>query len=151
LGTLLSLVVFPIDHSYKQGPSDKLDHDIVQPMLTNSGLRQRLSKLSVVFMKPDDMIGRVELAFQQVLQTAELEKILHRAVRDGKLPNQPTRQALLDAAVATGILTAAQAQQLIEVDAAVADAIAVDEFRYEQLTGKSPSWLKKAQKVTETV
>jgi alkylation response protein AidB-like acyl-CoA dehydrogenase len=149
LAKLLSFWVFPIDHTYKHRPSDKLDHKIVEPMLTDSGIRQRLGAGCAMVVEPTDPMGRMEIAFQRVLQTQDLERRLQQALRDGKLAKQPTRQALLDAAFAENILSSVDIRQLHEADAAVADAIAVDEFRHEQLTGKTPSWLKKAQKVAE--
>ncbi|MFN7098663.1 MAG: acyl-CoA dehydrogenase domain-containing protein, partial [Gammaproteobacteria bacterium] len=131
LAKMLSFWVFPIEHTYKHRPSDKLDHQIVETMLIDSGLRQRLGADCMMTMESSDAMGRVEIAFQRVLQTQDLERRLQQALREGKLVKQATREALLDAACAANILSTVDRKQLQEADTAVADAIAVDEFRHE--------------------
>jgi alkylation response protein AidB-like acyl-CoA dehydrogenase len=151
LGTLLSIVVFPVDHSFRHGPSDELDHEIVKAMLTDSDVRKRLSAGCMMQLTTTDAIGLIELAFQHVLASSEAEKKLSQAIRDGKVAKAAGRNTQLETAVTAGVLSAAEAQQLAETDKLVADAIAVDEFSHEQLTGKVTSWLKQAHKTPANV
>lgn len=139
LGTALKWMVFPYGMRFKK-PSDKLEHEIVKPMLSDNELRDRLTIDSYIGESDDDPAGRVENAFRKVLAVAPIEKQLRKAIKAGKLSAGRSYQETAETAVAAGILTQQEADQYVEAEAARSDAIQVDDYSKEYIkTGKRSS------------
>jgi acyl-CoA dehydrogenase len=110
-----------------RGPSDKLTNLCAETLLEPSATRDRLTAGLYVGVDSDP-VSRLEEAFRKVTDAAPLVARLREAhVRDRA------------AALAQGLLTAAEAAQLQAMDAAVAEAVAVDDFAPEELAAPRPA------------
>ena len=148
---ILKTLLFPFDRRYMTPPKDKTEHALMGALLTDSALRQRLGAGCMLTLNSEDAMGRVELAFQQVLVTAPLEKRIQQAIKEKRLSKQMHRALLLETAVGAQVLSPEEVRELGLTDRLVADALQVDEFGYEQLTGNIPSWLKQTETITDVV
>jgi acyl-CoA dehydrogenase len=127
LGRMLRFVIFPLGRSYK-APSDSLGHTIASNMMEQTELRDRMTNLCYFKKNADDIIGRLENAFQLILATVELKQKITQAIRDGVLQRQEDIEVQLTEAVTASVLTAQEAQRIREAEAARRDAEHVDEF-----------------------
>ncbi|WP_371876081.1 acyl-CoA dehydrogenase [Pleionea sp. CnH1-48] len=135
LGATLKRLVFPYGRAYKM-PSDKLDHKIVQSMLTDCELRDRLTN-NIFIGEENDPAGRIEHAFKKVLASAPLALKLRDAMKAGKLKAGRTKEDTIATALATGVFTQEEANMYAEAEAARLDAIQVDDYSKEYIaTGK---------------
>jgi acyl-CoA dehydrogenase len=127
IGSLLKLVVFPWGTSYKKA-SDKLDHTIVQPMLSNNELRNRLTFATYVGKTADDVTGRIEIAFQKMLAAEPAAAELKQAVKAGSIEKSDDYLVMIEQALEQGVLSKENADLLKEAQAAKWDAIQVDAY-----------------------
>ena len=123
----LKVIIFPWGKTYSKA-SDKLDHDVVQPMLCNSALRDRLTENCYVGKSEDDVTGRMESAFIKVLVAADAAKKLSKAVKRKQLDEESDYDKLVASAVKNEILNKDEALLLIAAAAARWDAIQVDSY-----------------------
>lgn len=131
---VLRFVVFPFGQNYRL-PSDRLDRKLVSAMLENSDVRERITTACFVGKGDDDVTGRVENAFQKVLAVAGLEKRVGKAVREGQVAKSANPFEVLEAAVAAGVISAEEAEQIKAAEAARSDAIQVDDYTKEFVKG----------------
>ncbi|WMS88447.1 acyl-CoA dehydrogenase [Pleionea litopenaei] len=135
LGTALKWIVFPYGKQFKM-PSDKLDRQIVKPMLSDNGLRDRIT-VDAYLGSAEDAAGRVEDAFIKMLAVAPIEKTLRKAMKEGQLTSGRNVEETVATAVAAGLLTQEEADQYMVFEAARSDAIQVDDYSKEYIrTGK---------------
>jgi len=123
---LLGLIVFPFGRPYRPAP-DKLAREAVNLALVPGEARDRLTRYVHVSNDPDDAGGLLEVTLAKVIAVEAVEKKLERAVRAGTV----RRYRGLDwyaEAVAKGVLTREEADQLRDADEHVARVIAVDDF-----------------------
>jgi hypothetical protein len=128
---LLRFLVLPIGRS-RRGPSDRLTRACADLLLAPSPTRERLTA-DIFHGRGDDGLARLERAFALTVATQPLRDRLHRAHISGS-----------DAALGRGLINAAEAAQLRAAVAAVAAAVAVDDFAPEELSpalgqGEAPS------------
>jgi len=131
LGKVLRRLIFPYGNAYKR-PSDELDHLIVQAMLTNNELRNRLTK-NIYIGNSQQPIGRIEHAFVKVLAAAKIGKKIRAAVKEQRLELSSDLNETMEKAVATGVLTQLEASDYLEAEALRLDAIQVDEYSQEYI------------------
>jgi acyl-CoA dehydrogenase len=111
----------------RRGPSDRLTQACAEILLNPSATRDRVT-VDIFHCPGDDGVARLERAFAQVVATAPLRERMHKAhVRD------------IDKARAQGLITDAEAEQLRAAAAAVAAAIAVDDFAPSELSPRKSS------------
>jgi acyl-CoA dehydrogenase len=123
---LMRAVVFPLGTHYKPAP-DWLGHKVVALLLAPGEMRDRLTRFIFVSHKEDDPTGILEVAFAKAVAAEEAEKKLDRAVRAGNVRRVHGSDWLAEA-VKGGVLSAAEGQQLKELEALTARVIAVDHF-----------------------
>lgn len=131
---LMRTIVFPLGQSYKK-PADKLLHAIAQMMLEPTELRKRLTKDAYFGTEPDDPTGRMECAYNALLQ---IEPEYHRflkALGKHQLSGFTIAEQLSDA-VAQKVLTQAEADGIAHYDQLRVEALATDEFSQEYIIGK---------------
>ncbi|MFT6916404.1 MAG: acyl-CoA dehydrogenase [Motiliproteus sp.] len=128
LGGLLRLWIFPGGCHYR-GPSDRLGQQAASCLLTDTPTRQRLIQGVFYSRDPLDPVGRVENAFQLTLANNAVEQRLQQAQRDGALKQGPITPALLQQAIAAGLLNETEERHYLQTLAAVDDAIQVDHYR----------------------
>jgi acyl-CoA dehydrogenase len=128
---LLRFLVLPIGRS-RRGPSDQLTRACADLLLAPSPTRERLTA-DIFHGRGDDGLARVERAFALTIAAQPLRDRLRRAhISDP------------DAALGQGLINPAEAAQLRAAAAAVAAAVAVDDFAPEELSpalgqGEAPS------------
>lgn len=127
IGKALSLIIFPWGKTYHKA-SDRLDHEIVKPMLCDSDLRDRLTTNCYVGKSENDVTGRIENAFTKVLVAADAAKKLSKAIKKNQLEKQSSYEKQLSSAVKNDILTKQEVVLLKEAAAARWDAIQVDAY-----------------------
>ncbi len=120
-------LVFPWGRTYAKA-SDKLDHEIVKPMLTNSILREKLTSGCYIGKSADDVTGRIENAFIKVIEAADADKKLSRALKKGKLEATKDYSDLLSEATKEKIITPEEAKLIETAAEARWDAIQVDAY-----------------------
>jgi acyl-CoA dehydrogenase len=148
LGTLLKPVgLFARLNPLSTPPSDALGAEVAAIVRTPGAQRDRLTAGLYVPSSPQEATGRLEHAMRLGFEAAPVHDRLRRAVRSGKLgTTEPTET--FDAAVAAGVITAAEATLLREEAAARADVIQVDSFsREEYMASALPATRPELQKV----
>ena len=128
-GKILKFIVFPRGRCYK-GASDKLSQKLATHMMMPSALRDRLT--SLVYLGEEngvtDPIWRMENAFHLVIQADPIYQRIHNAVKSGTIDKQLSRQARLEKALASNIITHDEFSLIEQAEAARADALKVDNF-----------------------
>ncbi|MDH5630216.1 MAG: acyl-CoA dehydrogenase [Gammaproteobacteria bacterium] len=137
IGKALKWIVFPYGSHFKTA-SDKLDHQVVQPMLELSEVRDRLCA-DIYIGDETKPLGRIENAFHLVLETRDIARKLKKAIRAGDVIVQSELTATLDLAVKHKILTRQEADDYLAAENARLDAIQVDEYPADYITGKNMS------------
>jgi len=127
VGKVLKRIVFPWGNTYPKA-SDRLDHEIVKPMLSDNELRDRLTSGCYVGKSEDDVTGLMEAAFIKVLAAADAERKLSRAVKKGELQTQSDYPEFLSAAVSSAVITEDEARLVQEASDIRWQAIQVDSY-----------------------
>jgi acyl-CoA dehydrogenase len=123
---LMRAVVFPLGRRSRPA-RDALGHRVVRLVLEAPDVRDRLTRHIYVSKDPDDPTGLLEVTLQKVVAAEEAEKKLERAIRSGAIRRYHGIDWIGEA-MAKGIVTESEGQQLREVEALVARVIAVDHF-----------------------
>jgi acyl-CoA dehydrogenase len=123
---LMRVVVFPLGRRHKPA-SDALGHQVARHVLQPGEVRDRLTRDIFVSKNADDPTGLLEVTLEKVIAAEAVEKKLEKAIRDGVVRRYHGSDWFAEAA-AKGVITAAEAEQLREVERLVARVIAVDHF-----------------------
>jgi len=123
---LMRTIVFPLGGSYRPA-GDVLGHRVCKLVLEAPEVRDRLTRHIYISNDPDDATGLLEVTLKKVVAAEEAEKKLDHAVREGRLRRYHGIDWIGEA-MAKGIVTESEGQQLREVEALVARVIAVDHF-----------------------
>jgi acyl-CoA dehydrogenase len=94
-----------------------------------SATRDRLTAGIFVPASLDEPLGRIEAALPEVIAAEPIEKKLRDARRNQRIPGTEASGAYT-AAIAAGVITAAEAQTLAGADAARSAVIRVDDFPF---------------------
>ncbi len=113
------------------GPRDVVGHRVAASILTPGKQRERLFEGSFVQTDEARGVARMERAMRAVYDAAPLEKKLRAAVKSGKVARSSSTGALLDAAVAAGVMTGQEAQLLQRAEELRNDIVQVDDFTLE--------------------
>jgi acyl-CoA dehydrogenase len=130
----LRVIIFPLGLRLKP-PNDALGHKVVRLFLTPTATRARLVKGAYVTPDKNNMVGMMEEVMQQVLACEEIEKRMHKMLRQENISiisNDYNEK--VQAAVQAKIITQGEAQQLLTMDQARKKIIAVDDFAFEELS-----------------
>jgi acyl-CoA dehydrogenase len=123
---LLKLVVFPFGRPYRPA-SDRLASTCVRLATEPGEVRDRLTREIFVSKDPNDPTGVLEVALLKVVAAEEAERKLERAIRQGVVRRYHGIDWIGEAE-AKGVLSAAEAGLLREVEALTQRVIAVDHF-----------------------
>jgi len=135
LGKILKRIIFPYGNAYKR-PSDRLDHQVVQAMLSDNELRDRITK-NIFVGDENQPIGRIEYAFKKVLASEKIATKLKMAIRSGTLIQSDDLDELVVKAVSTGVLSQVEADEYLVAEALRLDAIEVDDYTQAYIRGES--------------
>lgn len=130
IGWLLRRMIFPWGRHLLE-PADALGHAVATIMLKPSASLERLSDGLFISRNRADATGALEYAFQLVADTKAIEARMREAHKAGLLSGETPGDA-----VQAGIISAIEAQLLHDTAAAVREAIMVDDFSSEELSGK---------------
>ncbi|MGQ0456192.1 MAG: acyl-CoA dehydrogenase [Hyphomicrobium sp.] len=119
-------VVFPLGRRFKPA-SDDLGRTVARHVLEPGAARDRLTRQIFVSKNVNDPTGLLEVTLEKVVAAEPVEKKLEKAIRDGVVRRYHGIDWFGDA-VSKGVLTAAEGDQLREVERLVAKVIAVDHF-----------------------
>jgi acyl-CoA dehydrogenase len=128
---LLRAVLFPGGKPYSP-PADYLVHQTAALLLKNSPARDRLTHGIYVNHKPNDVTGRIEVAFQAVLAATPVEAKIQAAQKQKQLPKGAILD-VLDAALSKAIISKKEAELIVDAEKARFSVISVDDFSPEQL------------------
>jgi alkylation response protein AidB-like acyl-CoA dehydrogenase len=137
---LMYRLVFPWGDSYDKA-SDRLDAAVVEPMLSNTQMRERMTYATYVSRDPNDVTGRVENAFNKVLLAADSEYKLSRALKKGLVTRHRELADTLKEAQEAEIITSKDAELIKEAADARWDALKTDAY--------PPEWFERFQKASE--
>lgn len=128
-------------------PSDTLGSEVAQHLQTPGADRDRLTANIYVPSHPDETLGRLEQAMRLSIQAEGILKTIKAASKAGQLPpGKPER--LIDAAITTGVISQAAANQVREAERLRLEAIQVDAFTLEEYHQSAPSQLPTMQAAT---
>lgn len=130
---LIRTVLFPLGKPYAP-PQDRLVGQLAQLLLNDTASRERLTSGVYINDKPDDATGRIEVAFKTVLLAAPIEARLHAVQKQGDLP-KGSLSSVLQQALQANIISKSEAELINNAEQARLNAIRVDDFAPEQLTG----------------
>ncbi len=147
LGVVIRHSIFPLGLSLRQ-PNDSLGHRVASLLIRPGEARDRLSDGIYLSDDPDDITGCLEDALHKVIAAEPIERRLrHEQVSKHGLESY---QQWIDDLVASGQLTAEEADSLLQARLATMEVIKVDEFEPEQLTPGCPPATQERQ-VNKTV
>jgi acyl-CoA dehydrogenase len=126
-GSFLRLVVFPFGKPYKF-PKDKLTQQIAQMTMQPGEFRDRITKHAFIGNHADDVTGRVELAFQRMIEVAPLLKRMNTAIKKGLVPKGGNSDEKLQAAEKNQVFNIEELKALREFNTLRVDVLEVDEF-----------------------
>lgn len=134
VGKALRFIAFPYGKSYKR-PSDRLERELVLPMMKDCEVRDRITKYAYVGNTDDDVTGRVELAFKKVLEADSVRYKLRKAIKSKELDKKLTNMERIEQALEKGIISEDEKQILSDAETARMDVIQVDDYSNEQISG----------------
>jgi acyl-CoA dehydrogenase len=132
VGKLMRLISFPFRRRFRP-PADKLTHELADEMMTPSAFRDRVTQYCYVGHAADDPTGRMEHAFNKMVEVEHLLKKVHTAERNGVMPKHLLLKDKIARAQEAGVLTEEEAKDVEEFEAMRLDALQVDDFAPEYI------------------
>jgi acyl-CoA dehydrogenase len=123
---MLRRIVFPLGRPYVV-PSDRLGHEVAKLLIEPSATRDRLTAGMYVPRDESDIIGKLEAALHAAVAAEPIERKVRAAQRAGQIAGEASA-ALAQAALAAGVITAAEHAQLQRATALRDEVIRVDDF-----------------------
>jgi acyl-CoA dehydrogenase len=123
---LLRAIVFPLGKRYAP-PSDRLNHECAQRLLTPGAARDRLTSGMYVPASESDPTGALEAALAATIACEPLERKLRQALRDGVLEARPGAD-VAELARDRGVFSAEEHAQWQRKEALRKGVIRVDDF-----------------------
>ena len=140
---MLRLLIFPRGLTYN-APSDKLGREVTALMTSPSMARERVTHGIYKTVESGNPLGMLQKTMEMAVAAEPVEKMLKKAVRDGKI-DAPHPLEQIEQAVSIGVLTEDQAATLRELDKAVMGLVSVDDFESHELgtlTGEIPATME---------
>lgn len=128
---LLQGLIFPLG-KYHQEPSDRLGHEVAKSMLEPHSLRQQLAKNAHFDASNDKLMADLDSALEKIYSTNSLELKIQQAIKEKRVVGYTYAQKIKDAAEKK-VITAQEANCLLEAYHACRQIIGVDDFSPEQL------------------
>jgi len=133
---LLRGMAFPWGR-YRRPPEDRIVHACAALAMAPGETRERLSKGIYVSRDPTDATGRMETAFAASVERDAIDDKIRKAGKSGRKLGSD-----VGALVKDGIITEAEAETLKSATAIIREAIDVDDFAPEELTGRAASRIR---------
>ena len=126
IGGALRWVIFPVGQWFA-APSDELGHRVARLLIAPSATRDRLTAGMHLPKSESEVVGALEAALDAAVEAEAVEAKIRAAVKNSALHLAST-EALADAAMAAGIINAAEHAHLAHFTALRDRIIAVDDF-----------------------
>ena len=130
----LYILTFPFG-AHRTPASDKLGHIVARMILKPSETLDRLTRYIYISDDPNDITGRLEVAFKKSVETKDALKKLDMAIRAGKVKRLYGTDWIAEAE-RQGILTKQEAADVRESEELTERAIAVDHFDPKEIAIK---------------
>ncbi|MEX2469995.1 MAG: acyl-CoA dehydrogenase [Pseudohongiellaceae bacterium] len=127
---VLRALVFPFGGAYRL-PNDRLEHELVKPMLSDNAFRDRLTSAMYIGKDKTDPAFIIEDAFKKVLATAETHAAIKKAIKQGDIEPDMDIESQTKAALKLKLCSKAEADAYIEAEQARNEAIQVDDYPAE--------------------
>ncbi len=124
----LRFVTFPLGR-LERGPSDNLGHKVATIILEPSGTRDRLTEGVYSMADPSDSVGRIEDAFNKVVNAEPALRKINLGIRNGVINNRDDFTTALEA----GVISQEEVDLLSVAREARNEAITVDDFTTEEM------------------
>ena len=131
LARLLRILIFPYGANYC-GPSDQLESQLANMMMTDKIMRERLAKN----MYRGDNIEPLEHAFNAINEVVVIEEKLQQAIKQKKLVQDAEMKIQIENAVQNGIIDSNEAERLIQARLLLQQALQVDVFAKDYLANR---------------
>lgn len=129
IALLLRWVIFPWGRLYAP-PNDQLGHKISKLLINPSEMRNRLTEGVFIPENGDEAVAQLESALRKVVDAEPFEKKI-RAFQKSYKPEYSGYDAMLDAALAEGIIDKVEKSILQQANEARTKVIGVDDFTFE--------------------
>jgi acyl-CoA dehydrogenase len=127
IGRICNFIIFPLTKPYQQA-NDQLGHKVARKILQSGDTLDRLTHGIYSSDDKDDSTGRIEHAFKLVLGTADIQRKLRDAYKEGRLSSR--YRDVYPEAKEKNIITESEYELLTAADEAIQNAIKVDEFSF---------------------
>ena len=134
IARVLKTLVFPFGIGYKL-PNDDVAIQICEALSKPGVVRDRLTHLCFIGADENDATGLMESAFVAMHDAQPLMKKIYKAQREGKLARKLPLLQTIEQAAAAEVITTAEAEQLVKMNALRFSAISVDSFSPGTLEG----------------
>jgi acyl-CoA dehydrogenase len=124
LGGVLRMIIFPLGKQFRP-PKDSSGKQIARLLMSDNETRDRLIK-GIYVSDENDATGRVNTAFQLVLDSAKAEQAIRTALKE--TVGIDNYASLVKRAVESGVINEEQATRVRLAQEATARVIAVDDF-----------------------
>lgn len=123
-------IVFPFGRRW-QRPGDRLTREVASLLSESEAVRGRLSEGLYTHPAGEDAVGVLEAACALIEQTASLSRRVREALREGRF--SAMSGDVPAAALAAGVISETEAEQLRSMEKALRRAIDVDDFEPGEL------------------
>ncbi|AUH73494.1 acyl-CoA dehydrogenase [Legionella sainthelensi] len=144
---ILRLIIKPLGNR-RNKPDDQLGHHLARILIEPNETRSRLTRLVYKKAGENCPLGRTEEAFLKICAAEELERKVMRAVKENVLKSL-TLLEQIDEALACGVLSEKEANQLKEAELARQEVIKVDDFNDEDLRRPMPTKPVQSKKIKD--
>ncbi|MEK9817682.1 MAG: acyl-CoA dehydrogenase domain-containing protein, partial [Limnobacter sp.] len=150
VGKLLNFVAYPLGMGKTKGPSDKVNAEVAELLMTRNAFANRLLDKVFVGEGLSDPTGRILEAADKLLSIEPGYSNFLKAVSSGKVVGEGLEAQLKDA-VAKNLISPDLAQGIREYEPIRFDAILTDDFSkdYLRTNGQIPDEIIEAKPVTE--
>ena len=136
ISRLLRFCVFPLGRRY-YSPADEWNKDIVAKLMADTPTRRRLTKGIYNTVEPGNPLGLLEEAMKLIIEADPLLKKIRTARKAGEFSTDGHERDAYIAAQEAGIITAEEAEFLLDMDDKIMNIVDVDDFAPHELGTKA--------------
>ena len=111
--------------------TDSLTHGMVEEMIKDTELRNRMIEGMYLSTNEKEQVGRLANAFKITHQADSAEKKIKKAIKEGVLPKKKV-SALIEEAIAKRVITAEEKNIIVMSEQVRFDAVQVDDFSEQE-------------------
>lgn len=134
VGWLMKVMIQPFGRAH-WGPSDSVNQELAEIMLRPNCFEDRVYELSYHEDDPRDVAGRMKVTAALLSKISEPYEALLKAVKTGEAEGEGLSEHLASA-VAKGIITQEQSDQIVEYDNLRYEAILTNAFTKDYITSQ---------------